>query len=49
VLHAKEGEIKAKAKWISQPLVTFENRKVRICFFVKILLLQNFVSYGGEF
>jgi hypothetical protein len=29
--------------------VTFENRKVRISFFVKILLLQNLVAYGGEF
>jgi hypothetical protein len=34
---------------ISQPLVNFENRGVRICFFVKILLLQNLVSYGGEY
>jgi hypothetical protein len=58
VLNAKGGEIKAKAKRISQPLVNlenrgslvnFENRGVRICLFVKILLLQNLVSYGGEF
>jgi hypothetical protein len=50
VLNAKGGEIKVKAKqWINQPLVNFENRGVRICFFVKILLLQNLVSYGGEF
>jgi hypothetical protein len=28
VLNAKGGEIKAKAKWISQPLVNFENRGV---------------------
>jgi hypothetical protein len=26
VLNAKGGEIKAKAKWITQPLVNFENR-----------------------
>jgi hypothetical protein len=25
VLNAKGGEIKAKAKWISQPLMNFEN------------------------
>jgi hypothetical protein len=49
VLNAKGGEIKAKAQWISQPLVNFENRGVRICFFVKILLLQNLVSYGENF
>jgi hypothetical protein len=49
VLNAKGGEIKAKAKWISQPFVNFENRGVRIWLFVKILLLQNLVSYGGEF
>jgi hypothetical protein len=77
VFNAKGGEIKAKAKWISQPLVNFENRGVRIWFlskysyckiwslmgenfdhgkngeflacFIKILLLQNLVSYGGEF
>jgi hypothetical protein len=42
VLNAKEGEIKAKAKWISQPLVNFENtlvnfenRGVRIWFLSK--------------
>jgi hypothetical protein len=29
--------------------VNFENRGVRIWFFVKILLLQNLVSYGGNF
>jgi hypothetical protein len=32
VLNAKGGEIKANAKWISQPLVNFENRGVRIWF-----------------
>jgi hypothetical protein len=30
MLNAKGREIKAKAKWISQPLVNFENRGVRI-------------------
>jgi hypothetical protein len=49
VVNAKGGEIKAKAKWISQLLVNFENRRVRICVLSKILLLQNLVSYGGEF
>jgi hypothetical protein len=29
--------------------VNFENRIELICIFVKILLLQNLVSYGGEF
>jgi hypothetical protein len=46
VLNAKGGEIKAKAKWISQPLVKIEELEFSL---VKILLLQNLVSYGGEF
>jgi hypothetical protein len=29
--------------------VNFENSRVRICILSKILLLQNLVSYGGEF
>jgi hypothetical protein len=29
--------------------VNFENNRVRICISFKILLLQNLVSYGGEF
>jgi hypothetical protein len=50
VLNAKGGEVKAKAKWISQPLVNFfENNRVRICDLLKIPLLQNLVSCGGEF
>jgi hypothetical protein len=57
VLNAKGGEIKAKAKWISQPLVNFENRRVRIWFLSKYsyckiwsLMGENF-DYGkkGEF
>jgi hypothetical protein len=59
VLNAKGGEIKAKAKakWISQPLVNFQNRGVRICFLSKYsyykiwsLMGENF-DYGekGEF
>jgi hypothetical protein len=56
VLNAKGGEIKAKAKWISQPLVNIENRGVRIClskyYYCKIwsLMGENF-DYGkkGEF
>jgi hypothetical protein len=57
MLHAKGGEIKAKAKWISQPLVNFENRGVRIWFLSKYsyckvwsLMGENF-DYGekGEF
>jgi hypothetical protein len=55
VLNAKVGEIKAKAKWISQPLVNFENRGVRIWFLSKSckiwsLMGENF-DYGkkGEF
>jgi hypothetical protein len=56
VLNAKGGEIKAKAtgsanhlRILSQPLENFENIRVRICDLSKILLLQNLVSYGGEF
>jgi hypothetical protein len=57
VLNAKGGEIKAKAKWISQPLVKFENRGVKIWFLSKYsycriwsLMGENF-DYGkkGEF
>jgi hypothetical protein len=57
VLNAKRGEIKAKEKWISQPLVNFENRGVRIWFLSKYsyckiwsLMGENF-DYGkkGEF
>jgi hypothetical protein len=57
VLNAKGGEIKAKAKWISQPLVNFENRVVRIWVLSKYsyckiwsLMGENF-DYGkkGEF
>jgi hypothetical protein len=49
VLNSKGGEMKAKAKWISQPLVNFENNRVRICDLLKTLLLQNLVSCGEEF
>jgi hypothetical protein len=49
VLNAKEGEIKGQSKWISQPLVNFENSRVRICSSSKFLLLQNVVSYGENF
>jgi hypothetical protein len=49
VLNAKGGEIKAKANGSSKPLVNFENNRVRIFDFSKILLLQNLVSCGGEF
>jgi hypothetical protein len=31
------------------PLVNFKNNRVRIFYLSKILLLQNLVSYGGEF
>jgi hypothetical protein len=55
VLNAKGEEIKAKAKWIcqpkwiSQPLVNFENNRVRIYELLKILKLQNLVSCGENF
>jgi hypothetical protein len=42
-------ENSSQSKWISQPLENFENSRVRICNLSKILLLQNLVSYGGEF
>jgi hypothetical protein len=50
VLNAKGGEIKAKANGstTSCALVNFENNRVRTFDLSKILLLQNFVSYGGE-
>jgi hypothetical protein len=40
VLNAEGGEIKAKAKWISQPLVNFENRGVRIWFCQNTLITE---------
>ena len=60
VLNAKGGEIKAKEKWISQPLVNFENNGVRLCISSKILkssyckiwsLMGENFDYGkkGEF
>jgi hypothetical protein len=48
VLKAKGGEIKAKAKWISQPLVNFQNRGVRICFFLSKYLYYKIWSLMGE-
>jgi hypothetical protein len=48
VLNAK-GE-KLRQKQMDQlPLVNFENNRVRTFDLSKILLLQNLVSYGGEF
>jgi hypothetical protein len=59
VLNAKGREIKAKAKWISQPLVNFQNRWVRVRFwfyskysYYKIWsLMGENIDYGkkGEF
>jgi hypothetical protein len=57
VLNAKGGEIKAKAKWISQPLVNLENRRVIIWFLSKYSyckiwsLMREHFDYGkkGEF
>jgi hypothetical protein len=47
VLNAKGGEIKAKAKWISQPLVNFENRGVRIgLLWRRILIMGKRRSFG---
>jgi hypothetical protein len=47
VLNAKGGEIKAKAKWISQPLVDFENRGVRICFCQNTLIAKFGLFWGS--
>jgi hypothetical protein len=46
VLNAKAGEIKARAKWISQPLVNFENRGVRIWFFQNTLIAKFGLLWG---
>jgi hypothetical protein len=48
VLNAKGGEIKAKAKWISQPLVNFENNRVRICELLKNILIAKFGLLWGR-
>jgi hypothetical protein len=48
VLKAKGGEIKAKAKWISQPLVNFQNRGVRICFFCQNTCITKFGLLWGR-
>jgi hypothetical protein len=49
VLNAKGGEIKAKANGSVNHLRTLKISRIRICDLSKILLLQNLVSYGGEF
>jgi hypothetical protein len=52
VLNAKGGEIKAKAKWIRQPLVNFENigvienRGVRIWFCQNTLITKFDLLWG---
>jgi hypothetical protein len=44
-----KGE-KLRPKQMDQlPLVSFENNRVRTFDLSEILLLQNLVSYGGEF
>ena len=49
VLNAKGGG-KLRPKQMDQlPLENFENSRVRTFDLSKILLLQNFVSCGGEF
>jgi hypothetical protein len=45
VLNAKGGETKAKAKWISQPLVNFENRGVRIWSLIAKWISQPLVNF----
>jgi hypothetical protein len=49
VFNAKGGEIKAKAKWISQPLVNFENRGVRIWFLSKYSYCKIWSLMGENF
>jgi hypothetical protein len=49
VLNAKGGEIKAKANGSATTCVNFKNSRARVCIFPKMLLLQNSVSYGGDF
>jgi hypothetical protein len=48
VLNAKGGEIKAKAKWISQSLVNFENRGVTSWFFYQNTLIAKFGFLWGR-
>jgi hypothetical protein len=48
VLHAKGGEIKAKANGSANHLRILKIVELEFDF-VKILKLQNLVSYGGEF
>jgi hypothetical protein len=49
VLNTKEGEIKAKAKLISQPLVNFQNRGVRIWFLSKYSYYKIWSLMGENF
>jgi hypothetical protein len=49
VLNAKGGEIKAKAKWISQPLVNFGNGGVRICSLSKYSYCKIWSLMGEDF
>jgi hypothetical protein len=48
-LMPKGEKLRCHSKWISQPHVNFKNCRVRIWILSKLLLLQNLVSYGGEF
>jgi hypothetical protein len=49
VLNAKGGEIKAKATGSANHLRILKIVELEFVISLKILLLQNSVSYGGEF
>jgi hypothetical protein len=42
----KGEKLRPKAKWISQPLVNFENRGVRICFCQNTLIAKFGLLWG---
>jgi hypothetical protein len=46
VLNAKGGEIKAKAKWISQPLVNFEKEELELSFCQNTLIAKFGLLWG---
>jgi hypothetical protein len=49
VLNTKGGEIKGQSNWISQPLVNFENRGVRIWFLSKYSYCKIWPLMGESF
>jgi hypothetical protein len=48
-LMPKGEKLRPKAKWISQPLVNFENREVKFCFLSKYSYCKMWSLMGKNF